>query len=83
VLHVRAGRRPGLPDQTAAATKHGCDVKTAAMDIGKMQMLGEWPGCDPGWVHEEFTMGAHMHTTSINPEVVKQIIEKVKSTDKR
>jgi hypothetical protein len=52
------------------------------MDFGNMQMLAQWPDCQPGWAHEEFTMGAHMHTTAINPEVVKQIIETVKSTDK-
>jgi hypothetical protein len=73
----------GLPDQTAPATKHGCKAKTPATDLGAMQMLEEWPGCDPGWVHEGITMGAHMHTTSINPEVVKHIVDKVKATEKR
>ena len=72
----------GLPDQTAAATKHGCGAKAAPMDIGNMQMLGTWPNCMPGWAHEEFTMGAHTHTTAINPEVVQQIIETVIATDK-
>jgi hypothetical protein len=72
----------GLPDQTPAATKHGCKAKTMPMDFGNMQMLAQWPDCQPGWAHEEFTMGAHTHTTAINPEVVKQIIETVKSTDK-
>jgi hypothetical protein len=73
----------GLPDQTAPAMKHGCGAKTGPSDFGKMQMLGEWPMCQPGWLHEEFTMGAHTHTTAINPEVVKQIIEKVRATEKR
>jgi hypothetical protein len=73
----------GLPDQTAAATKHGCGAKMGPTDIGNMQMLDTWPNCMPGWAHEDFTMGAHMHTTAINPEVVKQIIETVKSTEKR
>jgi hypothetical protein len=73
----------GLPDQTAAATKHGCKAKLPAVDLGKMQMMEEWPGCSPGWVHEGITMGAHTHTTSINPEVVKHIIDKIKATEKR
>jgi hypothetical protein len=73
----------GLPDQTAAATKHGCDAKLPAQDLGAMQMVEEWPSCDPGWVHEGITMGAHMHTTAINADVVKHIIEKVKATEKR
>ena len=38
----------GLPDQTAAATKHGCGAKMGPTDIGNMQMLDEWPGCSPG-----------------------------------
>jgi hypothetical protein len=73
----------GLPDQTAAATKHGCGAKVGPMDIGNMQMLDTWPTCSPGWAHEDFTMGAHMHTTAINPEVVQQIIDTVKATEKR
>jgi hypothetical protein len=73
----------GNPDQTAAATKHGCDAKAAPRDLGGNQMLEEWPNCDPGWVHENILMGAHMHTTAINPEVVKHIVERVKSTEKR
>jgi hypothetical protein len=73
----------GLPDQTAAATKHGCGAKVGPMDIGNMQMLDTWPNCMPGWAHEDFTMGAHMHTTAINPEVVQQIIDTVKATEKR
>ena len=73
----------GNPDQTAAATKHGCDAKAPPRDLGKNQMLEEWPNCDPGWVHENILMGAHMHTTPINPEVVKHIVERVKSTEKR
>jgi hypothetical protein len=72
----------GLPDQTAAAAKHGCGAKTAATDFGNMQMLEEWPNCMPGWLHEGFTMGGHMHTTAINPEVVKQIVEKIRATEK-
>jgi hypothetical protein len=38
----------GLPDQTAAAAKHGCDAKTPANDLGSAQMLEEWPNCDKG-----------------------------------
>jgi len=73
----------GLPDQTAPATKHGCDAKLPAKDLGSNQLVEEWPSCDPGWVHEGITMGAHMHTTAINADVVKHIIEKVKATEKR
>ena len=72
----------GLPDQTKAATAHGCDAKSPAMDLGDNQMVEAWPNCDPGWVHEGITMGAHMHTTSINPPVVLHIIEQVKATEK-
>jgi poly(3-hydroxybutyrate) depolymerase len=73
----------GLPDQTAPATKHGCAAKTAPTDLGKMQMSEQWPDCDPGWVHENITMGAHSHTTSINPEVVKHIVEQIKKAEAR
>jgi hypothetical protein len=73
----------GLPDQTAAATKHACMAKKPAVDLGNMQMMEEWPACAPGWVHEGITMGGHSHTTSVNPEVVKHVIEKIKATEKR
>lgn len=73
----------GLPDQTKPAATHGCSAKTAPMDLGKMQMLESWPSCRPGWAHENITMGAHSHTTAINPEVVLHIIETVKATEKR
>jgi hypothetical protein len=73
----------GLPDQTAAASKHGCGAKKPAVDLGNMQMMEEWPACMPGWVHENITMGAHTHTTSVNPEVVKHVVDKIKATEKR
>lgn len=73
----------GVPDQTAPATKHGCMAKKPPMDLGKMQMVDEWPGCSPGWVHENITMANHTHTTSVNPEVVKHVMDKVKATEKR
>ncbi|HVZ34725.1 MAG TPA: alpha/beta hydrolase [Polyangiaceae bacterium] len=75
------GGVPGLPDQTAAATRHGCGAKMGPMDIGNMQMLDEWPNCSPGWTHFDFTMGAHEHTTPINDEVVKYIVEQIKATE--
>jgi pimeloyl-ACP methyl ester carboxylesterase len=76
-----AGATGGVPDQTAVATKHGCQAKMGPKDIGNMQMLTEWPSCSPGWAHFNFVMGAHQHTTPINPEVVKYIIEGVKKTE--
>ncbi|MET0285087.1 MAG: hypothetical protein ABW352_11475 [Polyangiales bacterium] len=73
----------GLPDQSAPATKHGCGAKTSPSDLGNKQMVETWPDCDPGWVHENITMGAHSHTTSINPEVVKHIVEQIKIAEAR
>lgn len=73
----------GLPDQTAPAAKHGCGAKGAPTDLGEMQMVEAWPDCDPGWVHENITMGNHTHTTSINPAVVKHIVEQIKSAEAR
>jgi pimeloyl-ACP methyl ester carboxylesterase len=73
----------GVPDQTAAATKHGCGPKTPARDLGSQQLVEEWPGCDPGWVHENINMGAHTHVTAINPEVVKHIVDRLKASEKR
>lgn len=80
---AEAGATGGLPDQTAAATKHGCGARSGAMDIGNGQLLRQWPDCQPGWVHTEYTMGAHEHTTPINPEVVQKIVEQIKSTESR
>jgi hypothetical protein len=75
--------QPGVPDQTTVATKHGCKAMVGPKDIGNMQMLTEWPECSPGWTHFNFVMGAHQHTTPINPEVVQYIIEGVKKTEKK
>ena len=74
---------PGVPDQSAAATAHGCQGKTPPTDIGNGQMVEEWPNCDPGWVHLNITMGAHDHVTPINQEVVKLVVDKIKSTERR
>lgn len=73
----------GLPDQSAAAAKHGCAAKTPPSDLGGMQLVEEWPGCSAGWVHENITMGNHTHTTAVDPEVVKHVVEKIKATEKR
>ncbi len=75
------GGEAGVPDQTAAATKHGCDARLPPRDIGNGQMLYEWPNCDPGWVHFNFVMGNHNHITSIDPPVVLHIVEAIKSTE--
>jgi hypothetical protein len=77
------GGESGVPDQTAAATKHGCKAKVGPKDIGNMQMVSEWPECSPGWTHFNVVMGGHAHTTPINPEVVKYIVEAIKKTEKR
>jgi pimeloyl-ACP methyl ester carboxylesterase len=71
----------GMPDQTTHAKAHGCGNKTAAMDMGDGQMRSEWPDCDEGFAHAEYTMGDHDHITPINPEVVEDIIKRVKATE--
>jgi hypothetical protein len=75
------GGESGVPDQTAAASAHGCDARLAPMDIGNGQMLYDWPNCDPGWVHFNFVMGAHDHITAIDDPVVLHIVEAIKSTE--
>jgi hypothetical protein len=72
----------GLPDQSSAAANHGCGAKMGPTDLGDMQMESVWPNCQPGWVHSEFTMGDHTHTTPINAPVVQNIVEQIKSTEK-
>lgn len=76
-----AGATGGVPDQTTVATAHGCGAKMGPTDLGNMQMLTSWPMCKPGWTHFNVVMGMHQHTTSINPEVVKYIVDQVKSTE--
>jgi hypothetical protein len=73
----------GMPDQTGPASKHGCGAKAGPSDLGNDQLVEAWPDCDPGWVHENITMGAHSHTTSINPEVVEHIVEQIKIAEAR
>jgi len=76
------GGEAGVPDQTAAASAHGCGARLAPRDIGNGQILYEWPDCDPGWVHFNFVMGAHEHITAIDDPVVLHIVEAIKSTEK-
>ncbi len=35
------------------------------------------------WTHFNVVMGAHEHTTPINPEVVQFIVDKIKATEKK
>lgn len=80
---AEAGATGGVPDQTAAAMKHGCGAKSGPKDLGNNQQVTTWPNCSPGWTHFNVTMGAHEHTTPINPEVVKYIVEQIKATEKK
>lgn len=75
------GGEAGVPDQTAAASAHGCSARLPPNDIGNGQIVYEWPDCDPGWVHFNVVMGAHEHITPIDPPVVEYIVDAIKSTE--
>ena len=34
-----------------------------------------WPNCDPGWVHSNYLMKTKMHATSMDPSVVKSLVD--------
>ena len=75
------GGEGGVPDQTRDAAAHGCDARLAPKDIGNGQMLYDWPNCDRGWVHFNFVMGKHEHITAMDDNVVKYIVDAIKSTE--
>lgn len=70
-----------LLDQNGVATAHGCDSP-----IKGPEMLGNnerfyFEGCDPGWVHEDYNMLGKGHIDSMDAEVVRKIVEQIKSTE--
>jgi hypothetical protein len=67
-----------LLDQTRTAMGHGCDaMQMRAVDANNDETF--WPGCDPGWVHANYMMKTKMHATSIDPSVVKSVLDHVQS----
>jgi hypothetical protein len=67
----------GLLNQTATATAHGCDAQMMkAVDMNNDETF--WPGCDPGWVHANYLMKTKQHATSIDPSVVKSMVDYIK-----
>lgn len=69
----------GLLNQMANATAHGCDAQMMrALDMNNDETF--WPGCDPGWAHANYLMKTKQHATSMDPSVVKSMVDYIKQT---
>jgi hypothetical protein len=63
-----------LLNQMANATAHGCDASMMrAVDANNDETF--WPNCDPGFVHANYLMKTKMHATSMDPSVVKSLVD--------
>jgi hypothetical protein len=63
-----------LLDQTRNAMAHGCDaMMMRAVDANNDETY--WPNCDRGWVHANYLMKTKMHATSMDPSVVKSLVD--------
>jgi len=70
-------RPEGLLNQTANATAHGCGAQMMrAVDMNNDETF--WPDCDPGWVHANYLMKTKQHATSMDPSVVKSMVDYIK-----
>lgn len=71
-----------LIDQSRPAMEHGCMVPNKGpVMVGNNQRFF-WEGCKPGWVHEDYNMLGKEHADSMDQEVVKSIVDAIKSTEK-
>jgi len=69
----------GLLNQMANATAHGCDAQMMrAVDMDNDETF--WPGCDTGWVHANYLMKTKKHATSMDPSVVKSMVDYIKQS---
>jgi hypothetical protein len=63
-----------LLNQASNATAHGCDaMMMRAVDANNDETY--WPNCDPGWVHSNYLMKTKMHASSMDPSVVKSLVD--------
>jgi hypothetical protein len=68
-----------LLNQMANATAHGCDAQMMrAIDMNNDETY--WPNCDPGWAHANYLMKTKQHATSMDPSVVKSMVDYIKQT---
>jgi hypothetical protein len=70
-----------LPDQSAAATAHGCDAMITGPEMVGNNRHRYHANCDPGWVHSDYFMLGKMHADAIDREVVQSIVEEIKATE--
>jgi len=72
-------RPEGLLNQMANATAHGCDAQMMrAVDMNNDETY--WPNCDPGYVHANYLMKTKQHATSMDPSVVKSMVDYIKQS---
>jgi hypothetical protein len=63
-----------LLSQDANATAHGCDASMMrAVDANNDETF--WGNCDKGFVHANYLMKTKMHATSMDPSVVKSLVD--------
>ncbi len=63
-----------LLNQDANATSHGCAASMMrAVDMNNDETF--WGNCKPGFVHANYLMKTKMHATSMDPSVVKSLVD--------
>jgi hypothetical protein len=70
-----------LLDQSSVAMAHGCTTPMAGPAPVGNNEYRHFAGCMPGWVHEDYNMLGKGHIDSMDQEVVKKIVDAIKSTE--
>jgi hypothetical protein len=70
-----------LPDHTVVAMEHGCMTPMKGPEKIGNNDYRYFEGCDQGWVYEDYEMLGKGHTDNMDQEVVKKILDAIKSTE--
>ena len=83
-LIATRGETENIPflEQSTVAMGHGCTVPVKGPVMLGNNERRYYEGCQPGFVHEDYNMLGKGHTDSMDQEVVKSIVDAIKSTEK-
>jgi hypothetical protein len=82
-LIATRGEMENIPllDQSSVAMGHGCKGPMAGPKPVGNNEYRYFEGCSPGWVHEDYMMTGKGHIDNMDQEVVKNIVDAIKSTE--
>jgi hypothetical protein len=70
-----------LLDQSSVAMEHGCMTPMQGPEALGNNEYRHFAGCAADWVHEDYQMLGKGHIDNMDPEVVENIVNAIKSTE--